>query len=119
MRSIPLEGGSGYTGIVNSRFVLCSQEDDFKLKLKAQSANYSRKVNGLCAGEKPFERPMDNTLPIAVLQSSSGQNAIKVKELTALIQQLRQSVQEKELTIRKNEISSNFKVNSEWVPRLH
>lgn len=41
---------------------------------------------------------------------NSGRDALKVKELTAQIQQLRQCVQEKELTIRKNEISSNFKV---------
>lgn len=43
-------------------------------------------------------------------QDNSGRDALKMKELTAQIHQLRQCVQEKELTIRKNEISSNFKV---------
>lgn len=94
--------------------LLCRQEDDFKLKVKAHSSHSNRKVNGVRAGHKPLGRLMDNELPIKSLPQadSSGRYAIKVKELTAQNQHLRQSVQEKELAIRKNEISSNFKVSS-------
>lgn len=56
---------------------------------------------------------MDNKLPTKLMShNSSGQHATKVRELNAKIQQLRECVQEKELMIRKNEISSNFKVVS-------
>lgn len=94
------------------------QEDDFKLKLKAHGVNCSRRVDGVCAAEKSIDELMDNELPAKSLQQDcSGRQSMKVKELTAHIQQLRQSVQEKELTIRKNEISSNFKVRI--IHRLH
>lgn len=94
----------------NFRF-LWWQEDDFKLKLKVQSTPSIRKANDPRVEEKPIGRPMDDKLPMkSVSQDCRERNAIHVKELTTQIQRLRQSVQEKELVIRKNEISSNFKV---------